>query len=85
MTKEFQKIYKYTAIYEPAENGGYVVSVPALPGCVTQGENFEDARKMAEDAIKGCIAVLKEDGDEVPIEPEGVVISEVKIANQRFI
>lgn len=36
-----QKILKYTAIFEPAEEGGYVVSVPALPGCATQGETFE--------------------------------------------
>lgn len=68
MQKQKTKIYKYTAIFEPAEEGGYVVTVPALPGCITEGDTFEEAQKMAKDAIKGYLAVLKEDGDEIPIE-----------------
>jgi antitoxin HicB len=44
--------YKYTAIFEPAEEGGYVVTVPALPGLVTQGDTLEEATAMARDAIK---------------------------------
>ena len=39
-----KKSYKYTAVFEPAEEGGYVVYIPALPGCVTQGETFEEAK-----------------------------------------
>ena len=54
-----KKILEYTAIFEPAEEGGYIVSVPAISGCVTQGETFEDAVKNAKDAIKGCLEVLK--------------------------
>lgn len=72
-----QKIYKYTVIFEPAEEGGYVVYVPALQGCVTQGETFEQAYKMAKDAIDGYLSVLQEDKEEIPVEKQGVVISEV--------
>ncbi|MFA6548744.1 MAG: type II toxin-antitoxin system HicB family antitoxin [Candidatus Margulisiibacteriota bacterium] len=68
--KKEKKILKYTAIFEPAEEGGYVVTVPNLPGCVTQGDSFEEAKKMAKDAINGYIAVLKADGDPIPVESE---------------
>ena len=47
-----KKVYNYTAIFEPAEEGGYVVYVPALSGCVTQGDTFEEAEVMAKDAIE---------------------------------
>ncbi len=57
-----QKILEYTVIFEPAEEGGYVVSVPALPGCITQGETFEEAIAMIKDAMEGYLAVLKEEG-----------------------
>ena len=72
-----EKIYQYTTIFEPAEEGGYVVHVPALPGCHTQGETFEDAKAMVEDAILTYLNVLKEDGDEIPIEPEGALVTKV--------
>ncbi len=77
--KTVRKVLKYIVVFEPAEEGGYVVTVPALPGCVTQGETFEEACEMAKDAIQGYLEVLKEDGDEIPIEPEGVVVSEVTV------
>ena len=38
-----EKVLKYTAVFEPAEEGGYVVTVPALPGCATEGDTFEEA------------------------------------------
>ncbi len=46
-----KKILKYTVIFEEAREGGYVVRIPVL-GCVTEGETFEEAKKMAKDAIK---------------------------------
>lgn len=65
LKKKTKKIYKYTALFEPAEEGGYIVYIPALPGCVTQGDSFEEAQKMAQDAVKGYLAVLREDGSMV--------------------
>jgi antitoxin HicB len=38
-------------LFEPAEEGGYVVTRPALPGLVTEGDTLDDAREMARDAI----------------------------------
>lgn len=42
--------YAYTAIFEP-EGGGFVVSFPDLPDCITEGDSIEDAAYMARDAL----------------------------------
>jgi predicted RNase H-like HicB family nuclease len=47
-------------IREDPEDGGYVVSCPAIPGCHSQGETLEEARENIKDAISGCIEVLNE-------------------------
>jgi antitoxin HicB len=60
--------YRYTVLYEPAEEGGYVVTCPSLPGLVTEGDTLEEARDMAADAIRGYLESLAKDG--LPIPPE---------------
>lgn len=60
--------HRYTVVFEPAEEGGYVVTVPALPGLVTEGESLEEARAMAQDAIRGYLESLQKHGEEIPIE-----------------
>ena len=57
---------RFIVYLEPAEEGGYIASVPALPGCVTQGETKEEALEMAEDAIRGYIESLKKHGELLP-------------------
>ena len=52
--------YTYTAIFEPAEEGGYVVRFPSLPGLVTEGETLEEARAMAADLLTGYLELLLE-------------------------
>ena len=69
---------RYTIIIHPdADEGGYTVTVPALPGCVTQGETLEEAIAMAKDAIQLYIESLVADGEPVPEErehPQAIVI-----------
>jgi predicted RNase H-like HicB family nuclease len=60
----------YTVVLFPDPDGGYVVEVPALPGCVTQGDTLGEALLMAEDAIGGYLSVLLEDGDPIPVGAE---------------
>lgn len=79
MRKKQIKIYDYTAVFEKAEEGGYVVYVPTLPGCVTQGDTFEEAQKMAKDAIEGYLSALKELREEIPKESEGVIITRIPV------
>jgi predicted RNase H-like HicB family nuclease len=65
------KTREYTIVLLPeAEEGGYSVLVPALPGCVTQGETIEEAIAMAKDAIAGWIAVAEKHGEPIPEEAE---------------
>ena len=67
--------YRYTVVYGPAEEGGYVVTVPALPGFVTEGDTPTEARAMAEDAIRGYLESLRKHGEAIPIE-QGEPITE---------
>lgn len=57
--------YTFRIILRPEPEGGYTVLVPSLPGCVTYGETIEEAHRMAKDAIEGCLAVMKEEGEEI--------------------
>ena len=79
MKKISQKVLKYTAIFEPAEEGGYVVSVPALPGCITEGDTFEEAVEMIKDAMEGYLFVMKKEGQEIPEETEDVVVTKISV------
>ena len=64
------QIYQYTAFLEANEYGGYTVTVPSLPGLVTEGKNLEDARDMARDAIRCYIEGLKKAKQAIPDEGE---------------
>lgn len=52
--------------FEVAEEGGFVVSVPELPGCVSEGDSFEEAWDMIQDAMQGWLHVASEHGDSDP-------------------
>ena len=57
----------YPAIFRPCEeHEGYTVTVPDLPGCVTEGKTLADAILMAEDAASGWVLDELEDGNTVP-------------------
>ena len=57
---------KFVVYLEPAEEGGYMVSCPQLPGCVTQGETVQESLDMIRDAIQGYIASLQKHGEPIP-------------------
>jgi antitoxin HicB len=60
--------YSFTVLCEPAEEGGYVVTCPALPGLVTEGDTLEEAREMAKDAIRAYLESLQMDGLPIPTD-----------------
>lgn len=61
---------KFTVVLQQEEDGGFVAKVPALPGCVSQGDTREDAmaniREAAQLYVEDCIAA----GDPVPLQSE---------------
>lgn len=48
---------KVKVIVHEAEEGGYWAEVPAIPGCATQGETFEELLKNLYEAVEGCLSV----------------------------
>jgi predicted RNase H-like HicB family nuclease len=48
---------KIKVVVHEAEEGGYWAEVPAIPGCATQGETFEELLKNLYEAIEGCLSV----------------------------
>ena len=69
------KILRFTVVFEKAEEGGYIARVPLLPGCITQGETFEEAERMAKDAIKAYCASLKKHKEPIPREGPEIIES----------
>jgi predicted RNase H-like HicB family nuclease len=57
---------KIKVVVHEAEEGGYWAEVPAIPGCATQGENFEDLLRNLYEAVEGCLSV-----DLEPVEETG--------------
>lgn len=60
--------YTYRIHLEPEPEGGFTVTVPALPGCVTWGKDYEHALQMAQEGIEGFLEALVELGKPIPEE-----------------
>lgn len=58
----------YTVILEREPDGGFVVAVPALPGCVSQGDTKDEAIANVREAIELYIEDCRETGDPIPTE-----------------
>jgi predicted RNase H-like HicB family nuclease len=59
---------RYTVVLEREEDGGYVASVLALPGCVSQGDSRAEALSNIQEAIELYVEDCREAGDPVPTE-----------------
>jgi predicted RNase H-like HicB family nuclease len=59
---------RYTVVLEQEQDGGYVASVPALPGCVSQGDTREAALANIREAIELYLDDCRDAGDPIPIE-----------------
>ncbi|MDP2743480.1 MAG: type II toxin-antitoxin system HicB family antitoxin [Dehalococcoidia bacterium] len=55
-------------ILEPNEAGGYTVSVPLLPGCISEGDTKEEALANVKEAIELYMESLEADGEPIPSE-----------------
>lgn len=70
--------YKYTIILEREDEGGYHAFCPALPGCHTQGDTYDETLENIKDAIKLYIESLK--AHKEPIPDEDITIKPLKVA-----
>jgi len=70
----------YSIVVDPDPDGGFTVTVPALPGCITQGETIEECLAHAQEAIELYIEDLVASGEAVPEEKEPPQVLKVTVA-----
>lgn len=58
----------YTVELEPQQEGGYTVTVPILPGCISEGDTLEEALENIKDAVEGYLQVLAKHNRKIPLE-----------------
>jgi predicted RNase H-like HicB family nuclease len=72
---------RYTVFLEQEADGGFVVTVPALPACVSQGDTREEALANIREAIQVYIEHLRERGEEIPREAD---TASVELDDRKF-
>ena len=77
------KVLRYDVVFEKAPEGGYTVIVPALPGCISEGDSLKEARKNIEDAIIGYLESLQKDGLNIS-KPNKSIFESIEIATNNF-
>ncbi len=70
---------RFRVILEPNELDGYTVTVPLLPGCISEGDTREEALTNIKEAIELYVESLQADGEPIPIE-EAVEEALVEVA-----
>jgi predicted RNase H-like HicB family nuclease len=74
-----QRRYR-VVLEEDNEEGGYIVTVPGLPGCITEGDTVEEAMSNAREAIIGYLEALKKEGFPLPPDNPLFIFGEVEVA-----
>ena len=75
-----RRMMKYTVVLEADSEGeGYTVTVPVLPGCISEGATKEEALDNIREAIQGFIEGLQKAGEPVPTETQPVELATVAI------
>lgn len=64
------RLLSYRILLRKEPQGGYTVTVPSLPGCVTFGDTIEEGIKMATEAIALYLESLQAQGEEIPTEED---------------
>ncbi len=74
--------YSFTILLEPNEPDGYLVTCPALPGLVTEGDTLDEAYAMAQDAIQVYLESLIAHGEPIPNDKIAMPVR-VRIENEK--
>lgn len=70
-----QTTRRFHVYLRPEPEGGFTVTVPALPGCVTYGRDVKEASAMADDAIRAYLTSLQKHGENVPSDTGALLTS----------
>jgi len=68
---------EFTVILEECEEGGYTVTCPALPGCVSEGDTYEEALQNIKEAIEGYLEAMEK---QVRMTPAPASVQYAKVA-----
>jgi len=79
MAKKIHKISSFFAVFDPAKEGGYNISFPDFPGCVTFGRSFEEAKEKAKEILELWLEELACQKQPIPIKTSRPIIDEIKI------
>jgi len=72
---------EYTVVLrQDDEEGNWLASIPAIPGCHTWGRTKEEALANAKEAIEGCLESLAATGDPIPQDPHPIEMARIKVA-----
>ncbi|MCY3759924.1 MAG: type II toxin-antitoxin system HicB family antitoxin [Gemmatimonadetes bacterium] len=69
---------KYSVVVHQAEEGGFWVEVPALPGCYSQGESIGETLENVREAIELYLEVLRDEGQDAPKDTD--VVYQISVA-----
>jgi predicted RNase H-like HicB family nuclease len=73
-------VHRYVVVLKPTayeDEVGYTVAVPALPGCITEGDNFEEALVNAREAIEAYLRSLRD--RDLPIPPSDELVTSLEV------
>ena len=74
-------VHQYTAVFESDPDvGGYTVTIPALPGCISEGDTFEAALKNIQEAASLYLEVMAEKGRKFEEEDRRVIVAPIQVA-----
>ena len=71
--------HTYAIVLEPEVEGGFSVSVPAIPEAHTQGETVEECLANAREVIQACLLARQDIGEEIPPSDSGALLAVVTI------
>ena len=71
--------HKFKVVFEQESDRGYSVHVPALPGCASQGDTFDEAKTNIQEAIKLYLWSLKDDNLPVPLADTEILIEDIEV------
>lgn len=72
------KVYQYTAVFEEAPEGGYSVTIPSLPGCISEGDTFEEAFHNIHEAASLYLEIMKRRRKSI-LSEERIIVAPVKV------
>lgn len=74
-----EKTSHYYAVFEPAKEGGFNVSFPSFPGCVTFGKTFEEAKEKSAEVLELWLEELREQKREIPHYTDHPIVYEIPV------